>query len=129
MIAEKSLKEFVETANKGRLHYNHDTKERWHRLARRIAKALAERMGLKSSEHTIRFNRGGIAVCGETTLHADWIYIQLSVSCFGPANRFMYRTCDGQWDYTGGVNRWMTFDELLDLDAAAAKLAECRGEA
>ncbi len=44
MIAEKSLKEFVKTANKGRLAYNHDTKERWHRLARLVAQALAAKL-------------------------------------------------------------------------------------
>lgn len=126
MIAAKSLREFVETANEVDLSYNHDAKERWHRLARRVAKALAVKMGLKPSEYDVRFNRAGIAVSGETTLHADWIYVQLDVPFFGPFKGFMYRSCQGQKDYTGGTNHWMKFDELLDLDAAAAKLAQCR---
>jgi hypothetical protein len=129
MIAAKSLKEFVRTAKTVDLSYNHDAKERWHRLARNVAKALAAKLGLSKGEYSIRYNRGGIAVSGETMLHADWLYLDLSVSCMGPRMGVMYRSCKGQKDYTGGVNQWMQFDELLDLDKAAAKLAECRGAA
>jgi len=129
MIADKSLREFVETAKDANLSYNHDGKERWHRLAKQVAKALAKKLGLRNGEYDIRYNRGGIAVSGETYLHADWIYVQLDISCLGAHMGFMYRSCKGQTDYTGGQNRWMQWDELLDLDRAAAKLAECRGAA
>lgn len=129
MIAAKSLREFVKTAQTVDLSYNHGAKERWHRLARQLAKALAAKLGLNKGEYDIRYNRGGIAVSGETYLHANDIYIQIDVSCFGPSRGFMYRSCKGQKDYTGGQNRWMQFDELLDLGKAAAKLAECRGAA
>jgi hypothetical protein len=129
MIADKSLLEFVETANTVNLSYKPDAKARWHRLARQVAKALAFHMGLCPGEFSIRHNKAGIAVSGETTLHADDIYIDLSIPCFGPAQGFMYRSCKGRKDYTGGQNRWMKFDELLNLDRAAAKLSECRGAA
>ncbi len=42
-------------------------------------------------------------------------------SCFGGAVEFMYRT-------HGGINRFMDFAELLDLDKVAEKLLECKGE-
>lgn len=129
MITAKSLKEFVKTAKTIRLSHNPDAKERWHQLARGVAKALAAKLSLNKGEYSIRYNRGGIAVSGETTLHADDIYIQLSVSCFGPASGVLYRSCKGQKDYSGGVNRFMSFDELLNLDKATAKLAECQGAA
>ena len=122
-IAEKSLREFVKTTKTVSLSYNHEAKERWHRLGRRVAKALAERL---NGQFDVRFNRGGIAVSGETTLHGEWLYLQFAVSCLGPSQGFMYRSCEGRRDYTGGPNRWMQWDELLDLDKAAAKLAECR---
>jgi hypothetical protein len=111
-IAAKSLKEFVETAKSGTFGYNPEVKARWHRLARRVAKALAERMGMDPSEYDIRHNRGGIAVCGETYLHSDWLYLDLSVSCLGPDMGFMFRSCTSRKDYTGGVNCWMQWDTL-----------------
>ena len=126
-IAPPSLREFVQTAKSG----GFDTptaKERWHRLARRVAKALAKRMGLEPSEYDIRYNRGGILVSGDTYLHTTGLYVDLSISCLGPEWGFMYRSCEHRKDFTGGANRWMKWDELLDLDAAAAKLDECRSD-
>jgi hypothetical protein len=120
-IAAKSLKEFVATAKAGGLEYNHFGKERWHRLARRVAKALAERMDLQKNQYSIRYLRGGPAVSGDTILHSERLYVNFSV-CHCGRDHFMYRSCKGQQDYTGGTNRWMKWDELLDLDRAAAKL-------
>jgi hypothetical protein len=126
-IAAKSLREFVHTANNVSLSYNPEAKARWHRLARKVAQELAKRMNL--GQHDIRHNKAGIAVSGETTLHGEDIYVQLDIPCFGPLQGFMYRSCKGRKDYTGGMNRWMKFDVLLNLDRAAAKLSECRGAA
>ena len=122
-IAEKSLLEFIAHANNGSV--TGANKERWHRLGRGLARTLAEKMGLE--DVSICSCKGGPAVTGEIILHADWIYIQFGITCFGGETQFMYRTCEGMKDYTGGMNRWMSFDSLLDLDRVAGKLTECKG--
>jgi hypothetical protein len=122
-IAEKSLKEFIAHANNGSV--TDANKDRWHRLGQGLARALALKMGLE--DYSIRSCKGGPAVTGEIVLHADWIYIQFGISCFDGKTEFMYRTCKGLKDYTGGMNRWMAFDKLLDLDKVAAKIMECKG--
>lgn len=122
-IAKKSLQEFVAHANNGSI--TGANKERWHRLGRNLAKTLAEKMGLKN--YRISSRKGGSGVSGEIILHSDWLYIQFGISCFGGETQFMYRLYDSQRVYTGGMNRWMAFDDLLDLDKAAAKIMECRG--
>ncbi len=126
-ITEKSLKEFVDRANKGSIP--DEKKGRWHRLGQGLAKTLAEKMGLSARDCRIISRKGGPGCeSGEIILHADWVYIQFGISCFGGETRFTYRTCDGLWDFTGGINRFMEFDELLDLDKVAEKIMECRGE-
>ncbi len=125
MIAERSLKEFVDRANSGIVG---EHKERWHRLGRSLAKTLAEKMGMPKDSYKIQSCKGSSASSGEITLHSDWVYIQFGITCFGGETRFMYRTCDGLWDFTGGINRFMEFSELLNLDKVAAKIMECKGE-
>ncbi len=122
-IAKKSLLEFVAHANSGSI--TEDNKERWLRLGRGLAKTLAEKMGLRRIDYRITSCKGRPS--GEIILHSNWVYIRFGISCFGGETRFLYRTCDGLWDFTGGINRFMEFDKLLDLDAVAAKLLECKG--
>ena len=123
-IAKKSLTEFVECANKK--HIVGDYQERWHHLGRGLAKTLAEKMGIPRGSYRVTSCKGH--PYGEIIFHSDWLYIQFGLSCFGGETRFMYRTCDGLWDFTGGINRFMGFNELLDLDKVAEKLLECKGE-
>jgi hypothetical protein len=85
MIAEKSLKEFVAHANNGSI--TGANKNRWHRLGQGLARTLAKKMGLEN--YDIRSCKGGPAVPGEIVLHADWIYIQFGISCFGGKTQFM----------------------------------------
>ena len=127
MISQDVLRQFVALAN-GKLSYESSNKLAFHQKGRRILSAVAELLGLKKGEYEIRSNKGGIAVSGEITLHADWIYIQLSQSVLGPSHGFLYRTCKGQKDYTGGQNHFMKFEELLDLPSAAAKFARLKKE-
>jgi hypothetical protein len=122
-IAGKSLEEFIAHANNGSV--TGANKRRWHRLGQGLARTLALKMGLE--DYDIRSCKGGPAVSGEIILHAEWIYIQFGISCFDGKTQFMYRTCKGMKDYTGGMNRYMDFDKLLDLDKVAAKLTECKG--
>ena len=92
------------------------TKLKFHRMGKRVLKAVAEEMGLQSGSFDIRSNLGGVAVSGEIMLHGESIYIVFSQGCMG--NSFMYRQCNGRKDYTGMANHWMDYDNLADLFAA-----------
>jgi hypothetical protein len=93
-------------------------KHNFHRAAKLLLQKIARKMELPKGSYEIRTNLGGIAVCGETTLHGENIYIQ-----FGQSHNqdyFMFRHCKGRKDYTGGANNWMKWDMLKNLDAACA---------
>jgi hypothetical protein len=67
----------------------------------------------------VRSNQGGIAVSGEVTLHMDRVYIQIHQSCVsGPS--VLVRACNGQHDYTGGVNHSINVEALANPDRFAA---------
>lgn len=99
------------------LSYNEAAKADFHRLARYAARRIAKELELPRGSFSIRSNKAGIAVSGEVTLHADNLYIQFGQSCV-VRDRFMFRHCSGQKDYTGKRNRWMRWDALLDFDKA-----------
>jgi len=128
-VSPSYLTKFLRLARDMDLGYNERPKAEFHRMAKKILKEVADRLGLQASEYSIRSNVAGIAVSGEVTLHADWVYIQLGQSCWGPDFGFMYRSCKGQRDYTGGQNRWMRWDALLDLDRACDAFRACRAAA
>ena len=98
------------------LSYNEDNKNKFHRQAKRDLKEFASRIGLSSSDYDLRSNKGGIAVSGEVTLHADNIYIQISKPCYGKRNEILFRTCNGRKDYTGNTNNFTSAMNLLEDD-------------
>jgi hypothetical protein len=85
----------------------------FHRLGKRVLRAITAELGLQSGTFDIRSNLGGPAVSGEVTLHGEHIYIS-----FSEGDSFMYRSCNGRKDYTSGANHWMLWDDLLDLPRA-----------
>ncbi len=99
---------------------SHDfkAKSQFHRLGKAMLEKLAKALGLAKGEYDIRSNMGGDAVSGEVTLHSDTLYVQFSQSCVLP-ERFMWRTCKGRKDYTGGRNQWMLWTDLEDLETVA----------
>ena len=92
------------------------SKLKYHRLGKRVLKAVAEELGLQSGTFDIRSNLGGTAVAGEITLHGEHIYIQFCEPMNGL--EVLYRSCKGRKDCSGGGNHWMQYDELLDLPRA-----------
>lgn len=101
-------------------------KEEWLKAGRSIAKKLAKELGLAKGEFEVRVNRAGVAVSGDVHLHGSWIYVSLEQGCCSRDFGFMYRSCKGMKDYTGGCNRWAKWDELLDLKTLAEKMKrEC----
>jgi DNA topoisomerase VI subunit B len=88
--------------------YNKILKEEFRRLGKKILKELIEIMGLQKGEYDIRWNPGGIACSGDHILHTDWFYLALDDGWF------YYRTCKNRKDYTGGVNRIVHWDFLVN---------------
>ena len=86
-----------------------------HNSGRSFLKALADDLGLTKDQYTVRSNKAGIAVSGEVTLHADSLYVQLSESVMRPGQvGILYRSCQGQKDYSGGMNHHLTVQNLAD---------------
>lgn len=121
-IADRSLKEFIFTAKCGELVNNREAKDRWHRLARRIVRVLAEYMGLEKSEYDLRTDKGGNSVPGATVLHAQRIYIKLEVSSFSRDIGFMYRKCEGRKDFVGDTSHYLKWESLLGMEDVATRL-------
>ena len=80
-------------------------KNKFHSLARRRLRQVANALGLTSKDYDLRTNKAGIAVSGETTLHTDTLYIQISAG-FSGLGEVMFRACDGRKDYSGRANHF-----------------------
>lgn len=90
-------------------------KKKYHSLARRKLRKLANELGLTSKDYRLGTNTAGPAVCGETTLHTDSLYIQVSQSCLGKGYEILFRKCDGRTDYSGGTNHFAPAHRLDDV--------------
>jgi hypothetical protein len=96
--------------------YNTEAKARYKSLSMRVLRDLAGRLGLEAGTYDLRYNRGGIAVSGEATLHGDSIYIQISQSSINHGHAsVLYRTCDGRQDYRGGRNHFCTPTDMTNI--------------
>lgn len=106
----------------------HERKEKFHRDGKKILKQLALEIGLQPGTYEIRGNKGGIAVSGEVTLHADHLYVQMYESCIGSGGiEIMYRSCGSQKDYCGDANNFVKgARELNEPIRRAAFIAKCR---
>lgn len=97
-------------------------KIKYHRMAKRQLRRLAKVLGLEGSQFRLDTNMGGIAVCGETTLHTDTLYVQVSQSCLGPGHEIMFRQCESREDYCGKRNHFAPAYRLDDVEDFAAGL-------
>lgn len=80
--------------------YNEEGKLQFKTLAMKALRRIAKELNLIKDTYEIRFNKGGIAVSGDATLHHEQFY--LTIGEMG----VMWRTCKGLKDYSGGGNRW-----------------------
>jgi hypothetical protein len=110
-----------------RVAYDDDAKRLFHLHARRQFRLLADALGLAPGAYDLRSNRGGCAVSGEITMHADHLYVQACQPATGSDNGLMFRVCEGRKDYTGGCNNFASLDLLNDPDQLARAIrAACR---
>ena len=96
----------VEQVNRGAVFSN---KEEFHKQGTRLLKKVLSELGVDGD---VRSCKGGPAVCGEVILHTDKVYVCLCVPSFGAALQFYFRTCRGRRDYSGGPNRWYSWEKL-----------------
>ncbi len=98
--------------------YNEEGKAAYKRLALSVLRSIARELALPKGTFSIRFNPGGIAVAGDAILHHDAFYVSTGET------GVMWRTCEGQKDYTGGPNRWAWgFGEQLTVDELVGQIA------
>lgn len=116
-ILQKPLNGYNGTA----AHWKHE----FHKTGKRQLRRLARALNLTADRYEVRSNRGGVAVSGEVTLHADCIYIQISQSAMGQGNEVLFRACDGLKDYTGKQNHFAPAGSLDDADTFAEYLRDC----
>lgn len=102
-----------------RVAYYPEQKRLFHRNARRQLEKLAAALGLEPGDYDLRSNKGGIAVSGEVTLHADLLYVQASQPASGSNTGILFRNCEGRRDYVGGPNHFASLDLLHDPAALA----------
>jgi len=107
--------------------YNKKAKSRFHKQGARVLHQLASHLGYGVGDYDLRHNQGGIAVSGEIILHSNTLYIQLSQLALGLDQSFMWRTCRGRRDYTGGHNNWMPWERLADLPSVARVMLRAVG--
>ena len=89
-------------------HYASD-KGAMHRSAMGMLRELAAALGYAPDAYDVRSNKGGIAVTGEVTLHADNLYVQVCDAWGGNHLQLLIRTCKGRKDYSGGINYNLNF--------------------
>jgi len=110
-----------------RVAYDDDAKRLFHRHARRQLGLLADALGLAPGSFDLRSNKGGSAVSGEVTLHADHLYVQACQPATGHDSGVLFRMCQGRKDYTGGRNNFASLDLLNDPGQLARTIrAACR---
>ncbi len=99
-----------------------DAKRTFHTEARRALKRLAAALQLADGTYEVRVCTGGPAVSGEVILHADELYVQVSIGGYG-RGEILYRRCRGRSDYVGERNHWARMAELLEPTSLARRMA------
>lgn len=102
--------------------YDADAKRLFHSAARMALRTLALHLRLTPVDYDLRVNAGGIAVSGEVTLHANHLYVQVSIGSFC-GHEILYRSVRGRDDYCGGRNHFARIDAMLAPDRFAARIA------
>lgn len=107
--------------------YDLADKKAFHRQAKKRLKLLAEALGLDPADYDLRSNPAGIAVSGEITLHADWIYVQVSQG-WSERTGILFRSCQSRQDYTGGQNHFAPLEMLDEIDELTSLCRRIHGD-
>lgn len=94
---------------------NEELKKKLHADIRKFLRDVVKSLGLEKGNYNIRTNMAGVGVFGESILHTDWFYVIVSDGFFSQSMAVMFRSCEGQKDYSGGANQWTN---MLALSAS-----------
>lgn len=103
-------------------------KEQYLKMGRSVLRAIAKHLNL--TEYKVRVNKAGIAVSGDITLiglgnESKGIYISMSSPMlYGTPPEFLYRSVSHMKDFTGGINRFMTYQNLANDPEHACEIFE-----
>ena len=101
-------------------------KKAFQRDAKAFLKSLAVALGFSPSSYSIRVNEAGPAVSGEVTLHAHYLYVQLSEDWMASGVSVLYRSCKSQRDYSGGQNHILSIRALTEAGQQERFIDACR---
>ena len=121
-IADLARKPVLATLALRGVGHDEAAKRLFHSEARKALRRLADALGLSAGRYDLRVCAGGPAVSGEVILHGEQLYVQVSLSGYGP-NQLLYRRVRDRQDYCGQRNHWATIRELLDPAGLAVKIA------
>jgi len=102
--------------------HDEPAKRLFHSEGRSALRRLAEVLGLEDGSFDIRSNKAGPAVSGEITLHADMLWVQLSLGPFGPDREVCFRKVQDRRDHIGERNLWASVRELVEPERFAARI-------
>ncbi len=109
----KSRPAFIALARRG-VSYDPEAKRAFHLDTKRALRAFAHYLGLTAHQYELRSNQAGPAVSGEITLHADTLYLQVSIGLMGPGREILFRRCNSRTDYCGHRNGFADIAALAD---------------
>jgi hypothetical protein len=120
------VRRFLDVASEP-VAYKPERKVLFHRHGKALLAQIAQDLGYSEDQYYLHNNPAGINVSGEIILHTDHLYIQFSQRCFsGGELDILFRDCQNRRDYTGGQNRFMRFDALLDYDTALQRFTAAK---
>ena len=101
-------------------------KDDFHSEGRKLLKALAVRLGLRTVK--ISSKKWGIADAGELILHSNHLYMELHVMNTVEAEICLrYRTCKGRDDCAwGGTNHYFKVSKLADENQVELFISHCK---
>jgi len=115
----QKIKRLIHLATKTDINgYSDETakeKEEFLSLCRSYAKMIVKELGLIPSQYDLRTNRAGVACSGDVHLHTDTLYVAFEQTSICREFGFMYRSVTGRRDFTGGQNRWMKWENLINV--------------
>lgn len=102
--------------------YDEAAKRTFHSEGRAAMRRLAEALALADGTFDIRSDKGGPAVSGDIILHAEEVWVRLSLGPFGPDHEIAYRKVRGRSDHIGERNHWASIRDLLQPDRFAQRI-------
>ena len=121
-IAELRNRPVLKTLALRGVAHDEPAKRLFHSEGRSAMRRLADALGLDEGSYDIRSNKAGPAVSGEITLHADTLWVQLSIGPFGPDREVCFRKVQSRQDHIGERNCWASVRELVEPGRFAARL-------